>query len=155
MHTVDDPLYHKPHRPPTPPTHHTTQSQPIKAMRVVIASGCQYHMLLIIADGLVTSSDPEDTPTPTIQETSTAQALTDASALPLSIVVVGVGDGPWHVGTWQDGKDQDGARRFDNYHFVDATALLQEAAREGLGAQERASRLAMHALSKVPEQYRV
>ncbi len=143
---------------------HPHPQPPLQAMRVVLDSGCQYHMLLIIADGLVTTH-PDDSPTPTMQETATAQALTDASGLPLSIVVVGVGDGPWtHNNTWCQpvrGKHHEavtrpsGGRCFDNYHFVNATSVLHDAMQEGLDRRQCASRLAIHALMKVPEQYRV
>ncbi|PQM34584.1 E3 ubiquitin-protein ligase RGLG2 [Prunus yedoensis var. nudiflora] len=65
------------------------------AMDIVEKSGGQYHVLVIIADGQVTrsvnTSDNELSP----QEEKTIRSIADASFYPLSIVLVGVGDGPW------------------------------------------------------------
>lgn len=54
-----------------------------------------FHILLIVADGQVTR--PSDMPEGAFssQEQDTIAAIVDASALPLAIVLVGVGDGPW------------------------------------------------------------
>lgn len=68
-----------------------------QAMRMVVESGAQYHILLLVADGQITCGAEVGSVQPTPQEVATAQALVDASNLPLSVVVVGVGDGPWCV----------------------------------------------------------
>jgi len=68
-----------------------------RAVGIVEASGGQYHILLIIADGQVTRSvdmaDGELSP----QEQATVNSIVNASNYPLSIVLVGVGDGPWDM----------------------------------------------------------
>ena len=57
-----------------------------ESIDIVNASGGQFHILLIIADGQV--SDALDC------KRETVRAIIEASDVPLSIVVVGVGDGP-------------------------------------------------------------
>jgi len=73
-------------------------------------------------------------------ETDTRRAIVEASNHPLSIVLVGVGDGPWEqMKEFDDGLPE---RKFDNFQFVNfhetwiqnpdnpeaafATAALQE-----------------------------
>ena len=66
-----------------------------QAMKVVKRSGNRYHILLIIADGAITrpSHLPADEQSPF--ERDTVAAIVAASELPLSIIMIGVGDGPW------------------------------------------------------------
>ena len=80
-----------------------------KAIDLVKASGNELHVLLIIADGQV--SEALDCKRETIN------AIVEASHVPLSIVVVGVGDGPFDQMETFD--DQLPERRFDNLQFVD------------------------------------
>ena len=54
-----------------------------RALRHVIESGNLFHILVIIADGQMEDED------------ETVSAIVEASKFPLSIVLVGVGDGPW------------------------------------------------------------
>ena len=74
----------------------------------------QFHILLILADGQMEEAE------------ATLSALVDASQYPLSIVMVGVGDGPW--GLMEDCDDLLPARKFDNFQvaifFKPAYALL-------------------------------
>lgn len=83
------------------------------AMDIVEKSGGQYHVLVIIADGQVTrsvnTSDNELSP----QEEKTIRSIADASFYPLSIVLVGVGDGPWE--DMRKFDDKLPAREFDNF----------------------------------------
>jgi len=65
------------------------------AIGIVDNSGGQYHVLLIIADGQVTRSVDMEPGQLSPQERDTINAIVKASQHPLSIVLVGVGDGPW------------------------------------------------------------
>lgn len=62
------------------------------------------HVLLIVCDGQVSAGLPEK---------ETIDAIVDASEVSLSIVCVGVGDGPWHV--MKEFDDRLPSRRFDNF----------------------------------------
>ena len=55
------------------------------AMRAVAEAEGAYHILLLLADGQVSPENMKET----------VAAIVAASKLPLSIVMVGVGDGPW------------------------------------------------------------
>eukprot|EP01026_Neomeris_dumetosa_P039638 TRINITY_DN3258_c0_g1_i8.p1 TRINITY_DN3258_c0_g1~~TRINITY_DN3258_c0_g1_i8.p1 ORF type:complete len:312 (+),score=46.35 TRINITY_DN3258_c0_g1_i8:95-1030(+) len=118
-----------------------------QAIRIVRESGCQYHVLLIIADGQVTR-DP-DTPLEkySYQERDTMRALEEASDYPLSIVIVGVGDGPWEHMHRID--DEVGLRRFDNLQFVNFTEIMSSN-----NGHDRDQVFALSALSEIPQQFR-
>lgn len=70
-----------------------------KAVDIVRKKG-QYHILLIIADGEV------------VKEEETRAAIVEAANYPLSIVTIGVGDGPFEAMHRFD--DALAERRFDN-----------------------------------------
>lgn len=97
----------------------------------------EYHILVIVADGEVSKDQIE----------STTQAIVEASNYALSIVMVGVGDGPWHL---MDKFDDDlPERRFDNFQFVEFAKVFSK-----YPAEKRETAFATHALMEVPEQYR-
>lgn len=97
-----------------------------------------YHILVIIADGQVTDASPTG---------PTARAIIEASDYPISIVVVGVGDGPWDAMEHYD--DELPERRFDNFQFVDFNRI------SNLDPRVADAQFALHALMEVPDQYRL
>ncbi|KAJ0815368.1 putative von Willebrand factor, type A, copine, von Willebrand factor A-like domain superfamily [Helianthus annuus] len=83
------------------------------AMTIVEKSGGQYHVLLIIADGQVTRSVDTEYGQLSVQERKTVDAIVRASNYPLSIILVGVGDGPWDM--MKEFDDNIPTRAFDNF----------------------------------------
>eukprot|EP00741_Cyanophora_paradoxa_P012556 tig00020614_g12133.t1 len=92
----------------------------------------QYHILLIITDGV------------TLTEELDRRAIREASNYPLSIVIVGVGDGPW--GQVKILDDLEG-RKFDNVQFVNYEKIRKKHAGQD-------SKFAATALQEIPPQYR-
>uniref|UniRef100_A0A0E0M4M3 Copine C-terminal domain-containing protein n=1 Tax=Oryza punctata TaxID=4537 RepID=A0A0E0M4M3_ORYPU len=119
------------------------------AMRITQDSGYQYHILLIIADGQVprccgyNSANNRDE---NYLEERTLQALVQASHFPLSIVLVGVGDGPWDEHLMHCQEDR---QLFDNFQFVDFTKIVSREMPE----TEKEEQFALEALKKIPSQY--
>ncbi|XP_057993086.1 E3 ubiquitin-protein ligase RGLG3-like [Hevea brasiliensis] len=107
------------------------------AMSIVKQSGGQYHVLLIIADGEVGG----------LQVQKTTEAIVQTSKLPLSIILVGVGDETWD--NMKEFCDNIPARDFNNFHFVNFTEIMSK--------NEETSRkeieFALAALMKIPSQY--
>ncbi|KAK9272334.1 hypothetical protein L1049_002705 [Liquidambar formosana] len=85
------------------------------AMTIVEESGGQYHVLVIIADGQVTRSVDTENGRLSPQEQKTVEAIVEASKFPLSIILVGVGDGPWDM--MREFDDNIPARAFDNFQL--------------------------------------
>ncbi|KAL0447193.1 UNVERIFIED_CONTAM: E3 ubiquitin-protein ligase RGLG1 [Sesamum latifolium] len=117
------------------------------AISIVEESGGQYHVLLIIADGQVTRSI--DTPNGQLspQEKKTVDAIVKASDYPLSIVVVGVGDGPWDM--MQEFDDNIPARAFDNFQFVNFTEIMSK----NVDLSRKEAEFSLSALMEIPSQY--
>ncbi|KAG1693657.1 hypothetical protein DVH05_023060 [Phytophthora capsici] len=101
------------------------------AIRQVKASGTS-HILVIIADGQVTS------------EKETSQAIVEASKYALSIIVVGVGDGPWEA--MERYKATLPKRKFENFHFVNFNQVVSE------NPEQPALGFATAALAHIPDQ---
>ncbi|PIN17808.1 putative E3 ubiquitin ligase [Handroanthus impetiginosus] len=118
------------------------------AMTVVEQSGGQYHVLLIIADGQVTRSVDTEYGQLSPQEQKTVQAIVEASNLPLSIILVGVGDGPWDM--MQEFDDNIPAREFDNFQFVNFTRIMTKSVPQ----IRKETEFALSALMEIPSQYK-
>ncbi|GFZ05821.1 Ca(2)-dependent phospholipid-binding protein (copine) family [Actinidia rufa] len=118
------------------------------AIDIVERSGGQYHVLVIIADGQVTRSvntgDGELSP----QEERTINSIVNASFYPLSIVLVGVGDGPWV--DMKKFDDTIPACEFDNFQFVNFTAIMSKEAT----SSDKETAFALAALMEIPIQYK-
>ena len=130
---------------PTVQLYGPTSFAPIinEATRVVAATGGEYHILLIVADGQVAQNC----------EAETIQAIVNASRYPLSIVMVGVGDGPW-----DDMERFDDAiphRPWDNFQFVnfEKSVTMRGGSCEYVPPEAEAQ-FALDALMEVPDQYR-
>lgn len=76
---------------------------------------------------------------------STEKAISDASALPIAIVVIGLGDGPWDLMRLYDSGLH--ARKFDNLNFVCFNDVVKAARETGTSI---ASALAMDCLCEIP-----
>ncbi|CAI5703845.1 unnamed protein product [Peronospora effusa] len=77
-----------------------------------------FHMLIVLISSHLAGEHLADT----------AQAIVDASTLPLVIIVIGMGDGPWDNMKVLD--NQLPQRQFDNYHFVSFQKVQHAATKE-------------------------
>lgn len=77
-------------------------------------------------------------------ERQTKEAIVEASNYPLSIVMVGVGDGPWDM--MKEFDDSLPARQFDNFQFVNYNRVIQ-------ASTDTDADFALHALMEIPSQY--
>ncbi|XP_015894471.2 E3 ubiquitin-protein ligase RGLG5 isoform X2 [Ziziphus jujuba] len=118
------------------------------AMTIVEQSGGQYHVLLIIADGQVTRSVDTQQGHLSPQEQKTIDAIVKASEYPLSIILVGVGDGPFD--TMKEFDDNIPERAFDNFQFVNFTEIMSK----NVDPFRKETEFSLAALMEIPSQYK-
>uniref|UniRef100_J3NCQ8 RING-type domain-containing protein n=2 Tax=Oryza brachyantha TaxID=4533 RepID=J3NCQ8_ORYBR len=118
------------------------------ATTIVEQSGGQYHVLVIIADGQVTRSVNTEFGQLSTQEQMTVDAIVQASEFPLSIILVGVGDGPWDM--MKEFDDNIPARAFDNFQFVNFTSIMSKK----ISQSKKETEFALSALMEIPLQYK-
>ncbi|KAJ4975097.1 hypothetical protein NE237_000203 [Protea cynaroides] len=82
------------------------------------------------------------------QEEETFKSIVTASSYALSIVLVGVGDGPWDE--MKRFCDNIPGRKFDNFQFVNLTDIMKKE----LKPSEKEAAFAQVALRKIPNQYK-
>ncbi|KAH1255365.1 E3 ubiquitin-protein ligase RGLG3 [Glycine max] len=118
------------------------------AIDIVERNNGQYHVLVIIADGQVTRNPDVPYGKLSPQEQATINSIIAASHYPLSIILVGVGDGPWDEMKYFD--DNITERLFDNFQFVNFTKIMSE----NTEASKKEATFALAALMEIPLQYR-
>lgn len=110
-----------------------------QAMRCVYENEMQFTVLLIISNGQISHCCLEDT----------VSAIVEASSFPISIIMIGVGDGPWDTMNLFDDKLPQ--RKWDNFQFVE---LNKHFIRRDLSMKQQETAFALNALMEVPIQYK-
>ncbi|KAA6366893.1 MAG: putative Copine family protein 2, partial [Streblomastix strix] len=101
----------------------------------IVKSARAYHILIIVTDGQVTN------------ERDTVNAIVNASNFPISIICIGVGDGPWDEMKKFDDKIKN--RKFDNFQFVEFNLVRRK------HAENFAPNFATACLMEIPDQYKL
>ncbi|CAN7130698.1 unnamed protein product [Brassica rapa subsp. narinosa] len=117
------------------------------AVDIVEKNNGQFHVLVIVADGQVTRGLDMPEGELSQQEKTTIDAIVNASSYALSIILIGVGDGPWE--DMRKFDDKIPKREFDNFQFVNFTEIMKRDTQQS--AKETAFALA--ALMEIPFQY--
>ncbi|XP_058747273.1 E3 ubiquitin-protein ligase RGLG4-like [Vicia villosa] len=118
------------------------------AIDMVEKTNGQFHVLVIVADGQVTRYENNGDGKLSPQEERTIKAIVDASSYPLSIVLIGVGDGPW--GDMKKFDDKLPARDFDNFQFVNFNDIMSKK----ISSSAKEAAFALAALMEIPFQYK-
>jgi hypothetical protein len=106
----------------------------------IVTKEKSFHILIIIADGEVSRTSKQET----------INAIIEASYYPLSIIMIGVGDGGGdNFETMKKFDDELPQRKFDNFQFVNYEEMKKIISPEYFEA-----RFALCSLMEVPEQYK-
>ncbi|KAH7816964.1 putative E3 ubiquitin-protein ligase RGLG2 [Monocercomonoides exilis] len=100
----------------------------------IVKKAKAYHILFLVTDGECTSVR------------DTVDAIVEASYYPISIVCIGVGDGPWD--TMKKFDDRIPQRQFDNFQFVEFNKIKK------MKSNNFQPAFAMNCLMEIPEQYK-
>ena len=131
----------------------TSFAPAIRAAAAATASaGSEFTILLLLADGQVTRSADVPRGELSPQEAATAAALVEASrTVPLVVVMVGLGDGPWEP--MRDFDDALPSRDWDNFQFVEVSALRGGGGAGGAPGAAWEAGFALACLQEVPAQH--
>ncbi|GMP33947.1 hypothetical protein CsSME_00007040 [Camellia sinensis var. sinensis] len=116
------------------------------ALTIVEQSDRQYYVLLIIADGPVTGDARLSRQSPQVEET--INAIVKARKYPLSIIVVGVGDGPWDM--MKNFLNHVLVHDSFKFQFVNFTEIMSK----NVDISKKEAAFAVAALRGLPSQYK-
>nr|POE54805.1 e3 ubiquitin-protein ligase rglg1 [Quercus suber] len=113
-----------------------------------LAGPTSFAPLIEMAITIVTRSVDTERGDLSPQEKKTVDAIVKASEYPLSIVLVGVGDGPWDM--MREFDDNIPARAFDNFQFVNFIEIMSK----NMDRSRKEAEFALAALMEIPAQYK-